>query len=492
MDCVVFIIPDGIEIYTISKDMGEPTDILQLVRDFNSRRYRESLAPITAFLDKHPKALGSLELREAYEGKHEKLFEFLVAHTKKHRLQDYDSKPTIVDICMKHKDIDMAARLLLDDFKLMYADRNSLKALFAKIGTLSPSDSLFGRLHVTEVPRYLASQMKTIQSEFDIDITVVPNSATDHSFLLPKQDKALNKWIRGQKTYLEGNPRVKALIRSYTRRGDRIANGYLRGKLNAPQPLLNAIATDDIVPFAYQIYDNYDFLVKQGLKMPPKESLMDGLKINDSVVCALFKENLEFFGKHHILQPLAKAYCRDVLHAIHNAPRAESDIYVYRGVRDEKHLSKGTLSYVETSFQSTSISPFAAASAAYTDQYLRTPYKFCIYEVKIPAGTPCVYAGSVSHFENEYEIILPYNLKMILKPDIYLKYETDRAELMRYGAEYYDDFFIDSLKQVFVRPCVVQGVSGYEAPLVAKRSSKTKKAKKGNFIRVSSRRARAG
>jgi len=475
--------------------MGEPTDILQFIRDFNSRRYRESLAPITAFLDKHPASLGSLELREAYEAKHEKLFDFLIAHTKKHRLQDYDSKPSIVDICMKHKDIDMAARLLLDDFKLIYADRNSLKALFAKIGTISSSDGIFGRLHITEVPRYVATELKTIKSEFDIDIAVVRDSPTDHAFLLPKQDTALNKWIRTQKAYLDGNPRVKALIRSYTHRGDRIANGYLRGKLGAPQPLLNAIATDDVVPFAYQIYDTYDFLIKHGLKMPSQDSLLHSGTINNSVVCALFKENLELFGKHHILQPLAKAYCRDVLHAIQDAPRPVSDIYAYRGVRNEKHLSKGTLSYVETSFQSTSISPFAASSEAYTDRYLRTPYKFCIYEIKIPAGTPCVYAGAVSHFENEYEIILPYNLKMILKPDIYLKYETNRAELLRYGVEYFDDFSIESLKQVFVRPCVVQGVSGYEAPLVAKRSSKTKKtkakakAKAKDFIRVSSRRA---
>jgi len=169
-----------------SKGMGEPTSILQLVRDFNSRRYHESLAPIATFLDKHPKGIGTLELQEAYQRKHTKLFDYLIAHTKKHRLQDYDYKPTIVDICMKYKDVDTAARLLLDDFKLMFADRESLKALFTKIGALSSSDGIFGRLHVAEVPRYLSSQIKTVKSEFDIPLAVVPNSEADLSFLLRK------------------------------------------------------------------------------------------------------------------------------------------------------------------------------------------------------------------------------------------------------------------------------------------------------------------
>lgn len=469
--------------------MGEPRELFSLVRDFDHRRYFRSIQPITDILKKDPKSLSTLELQEAYKSDNKRLFDFLVNITIKNRLQDYDFTPTIVDVVMTAGDYKTAAHLLVNDFKLTSAPREYLKRLLAEIVRINDKVGLHGRIHVPEIPDYYRRYLKSIKTPFMIDITVEKESPLASVCILPIHNSGLRTWVTQQATYINSSPRTKYIVRSYTKRGDRIANGYLRGNLKKPEPLLDAIAADIHIPFAYQIVDMYDFLKSKKLVLPEEASLKHKGDIVHEAVHDLFVKNKSYFSDEAVLKPIAKAYCRDLLHIIQQSPKPPTDLYVYRGIRNERFLDKGTVSYVETSFQSTSINPFSAASPAYTEHYLRTPYKFCILEIKIPRGIPCIYLESVTEYEGEYEVLLPYNLKMALNPDIYLKYEPSKAGLIEYGKDYFDDLELHRLPQVFVRTASVMKASGYEEPVVARGVTKTKKWKKGNYIKANTRKS---
>jgi len=469
--------------------MGEPRELLRLLKDFDNRHYLRSLEPIADLLKKDPKSLSTLELQETYKSGNTRLFDFLVSVTIKQSLQDYDFTPTIVDVVMAAGDYKTAAYLLVNDFKLTIAPREYLKPLLAEIARINAKVGLHGRIHVPEIPEYYRRYIKSTKTPFKIDLTVEKESPLGAACLLPIYNSGLRTWVTEQVAYINSSPRLKYIVRSYTRRGDRIANGYLRGTLKLLVPLLDAIATDRNVPFAYQIVDMYAFLKSKKLVLPEEASLKNKGEVVHEAVQDLFVKNKARFLDESVLGPIAKAYCRDLLHIIQQAPKPPTDLYVYRGIRNEAFLAKGTLSYVETSFQSTSINPYSAASLAYTTTYLRTPYKFCILEIKIPRGIPCIYLESVTEFEGEYEVLLPYNLKMALKPDIYLKYEPNKDGLLEYGKDYFDDLEISRLPQVLVRTAAVMKASGYEEAVVARGVTKTKKWKKGNYIKVNTRKS---
>ena len=207
--------------------------------------------------------------------------------------------------------------------------------------------------------------------------------------------------------------------------------------------------------------------------MPAKDTLMmeDGQTIHDANVHALYLANFAYFLRLPNIHKLIKDYCRDLLHIIQRAPPPPSDMFVYRGVRNEDHLKPGTYEYVDKSFSSTSIDPYSAADIAFTTPYFSTPMRFYVYEMKLKAGSPCIFMKSVSDYA-ESEVLLPYNLRYIHSLNITLKYVCNPAEEF---TQYTDP---KTLKRIFVRPVEIHGFSGREDPKAfAVNTHKTQKHK---------------
>ena len=227
-------------------------------------------------------------------------------------------------------------------------------------------------------------------------------------------DPSLKAWMDAQDAYLLSDERRKAIVQGYTFYGDVLANTFLRKKtLDEPLPILSEIRKQVMIPFAYQIYDNYDFLVKQGLEMPERSSLIrsDGT-IQTSAMSKVFDDNFKFFMRTPILNKLVKDYCTELYTIILNAPRARQDITVYRGRKSEQSLEPGILRFKGDSFISTSLDVNSAME--FTEGYSKT--RCCLYKILIRKKTPCLYIHGVSRVEDEFEILLPYNVVFVHSP----------------------------------------------------------------------------
>jgi len=393
---------------------------------------------------------------------------------------------SLIRLAQQKKDYEALATLIiagarLDSYELGQID---LKRLFEEIGRQSPRNAIVGRLRIAEwepvsphdiIPLRTkdAANEEAPDENRNVKRTefAKPDTALDKTVLLPKpvDERIMEDWKAKQARYLNSSPRITAIVRAYTYRGDRLANSYLRGTLTKPYDMLNALRDDSVIPFAYQIYDNYDYLKRQGLTMPPRETLMEDRTINDAAIKALYIANFDYFLRLHNIHKLMKDYCRDLLDIIKRAPRAPMDMLVYRGVENELHLKTGTIDYVNNSFQSTSINPYSAVD--FTKHLFDTPIRFSIYEMKLPYGAPCLFIDPVSRYK-EHEILLPYNIRFTHSVDISLKY------LRKPLVPITPDMHPDTLERVFVRGVTIHGFSGRMEPVVAATRGETRRKTK--------------
>lgn len=399
-------------------------------------------------------------LVQAYE-KNSALFHELLSLATKEALDTSVLNKTLLDYAIAKDDYATIALLISKNatMTLNALNRVDIARTLYDIRSLSAVSSLFGRIHVAGFAPFPSSDLIMDYDYSALLPQTMLDSTLDKQVLAKKPIRGYKEWVLAQELYLNSSPRITHIVRAYTFRGDKLANSFLRGILKDPHDILNTIRGDTVVPFAYQIYDNYDFLVSKGLTMPAKETLMmeDGQTIHDTNVHALYVRNFSYFLRLPNIYKLIKDYCRDLLHIIQHAPPAPSDMFVYRGVKNEDHLKPGTYEYVDTSFSSTSIDPYAASARAFTTPYFSTPMRYCVYEMKLNAGSPCIFLKSVSHF-SESEVLLPYNLRYIHSINIVLKYLCDPTEL----------FTIDTdpttLERVFVRRVEIHGFSGRQDP----------------------------
>ena len=437
----------------------------ELARDIQDYKNKANLESIKEKVKAHTEVLSygltnkSL-LVQAYE-KNPVLFQELLSLATKESLDTIVFNMTLLDYAIAKDDYATIALLISKNAKMTLDELNRVDILrmFYDVRSLSATGSPIGRLHVAAYESFPDSDiiMDSDYSEYLPQTTL--NSTLDKQVLAKKPIHGYKEWILAQELYLHSSPRILSTVRAYTFRGDRLANSFLRGTLKDPHNILNAIRGDKVVPFAYQIYDNYDFLVSKGLTMPAKETLMmeDGQTIHDANVHALYLANFDYFLRLPNIHKLIKDYCRDLLHIIQRAPPAPSDMFIYRGVRHEDYLKPGTYEYVDTSFSSTSIDPYAASDIAFTTPFFSTPMRFCVYEMKLKAGSPCIFMKSVSDYA-ESEVLLPYNLRYIHSLNITLKYLCNPAEEF---TQYTDP---KTLKRAFVRRVEIHGFSGREEP----------------------------
>ena len=390
-----------------------------------------------------------------------------------------DRNLTLLHYVIEKEDYDTMIALIVRHAQMSIEEMNrvDIARILDGVGRIAPKHRLFGRVHAPEFTPF--SSIFRNQNYNLIIRETTRGSLLDKQLLLKKPINGHTKWHVAQETYLNSSPRIRAIVRAYTFRGDKLANSYLRGTLTKPYDILNQIRGDTVIPFAYQIYDKYEFLVGNGLTMPPKDTLMmgDGVTIHDANIHALYLANFDYFLRLPTLHTLMKAYCRDLLAIIQKAPRAPDNMFVYRGIQNEDHLKPGTYEYVNKSFISTSLDPYIACNSAFTKQYLIMPMRYCIYEMELPYGAPCIALNSVSHF-SEDEILLPYNLTYTHSVDITLKY--------KYNCK--DEFSMDTdptlMERIFVRDVRIGGFSGYAEPKTFAVDTRRKKQTKYKYSDV--------
>jgi hypothetical protein len=226
-------------------------------------------------------------------------------------------------------------------------------------------------------------------------------------FLMALDQPHLVRWIRAQNAFLETlGPRDAFVVKSYTRHGDVLVNGWARGSLlEDVGDLLTAAERWSRIPFQYSLYDQYDAYAARGVVMPARSEWLgaDG-GIREGLVAGIVRTNLAFFRKPANLGPLLRQYMADIVSVMRRSPRLTGDVVTYRGFKSEGHL-KG-LTYVSREFGSTSVNPDTALDFAGSTTLGMHKVYCCVYELTVRAGVPCLYLGSHTEFEDEYEILL--------------------------------------------------------------------------------------
>jgi hypothetical protein len=246
--------------------------------------------------------------------------------------------------------------------------------------------------------------------------------ALQKEFLVALDQPHLVRWIRAQEAFLKTlGEREKEIVKSYTKHGDRMVNGWARGRLpEGMRELLVAAVGWARIPFQYSMYDQYDRLVRAGLKMPPRAEWVNARgELDPEVATQVVRENIAYFTEIDNLAPLLKQYMAEILAVMRRSPRLIGDTITYRGFKSEAHL-KG-LKYVAREFGSTSVNPDTAL--AFTDTHVvgtREVY-CCLYELTVKAGVPCLYLGSLTEFGDEYEVLLPPGATYRLGKEILVK-----------------------------------------------------------------------
>ena len=257
---------------------------------------------------------------------------------------------------------------------------------------ISQGTRIYGRIE-------LPDPMDAYKMSYSYD----PNLTRNDYFGSPKMEL----WRKSHEEYIRSSDRILRIVKAYTFHGDRLANTYLRGVLSGLEDLMLSIRfSAEDVPIAYQIYDHYDFLKKHGIKMPEKETMMKDDKLDMDVMRTFFDSQYKKLTNQFVLRRLLKSYTDDLQEIIKNAPKFGETLYSYRGVKNEDFLEPGTLSYINRSFSSTSLS--MDVSSKFTESY--SGYRCCIYNLEIDKSVPVLCIDSVSLVKDEYEVLISHNV----------------------------------------------------------------------------------
>jgi ADP-ribosyltransferase exoenzyme len=246
-------------------------------------------------------------------------------------------------------------------------------------------------------------------------------SLFEKEYVVPYDVAGFNNWTKSQELFFNTNSRYKFMLLSYTHRGDRLANSYVRGFKQDFTSLFNEIIkNNESIPFSYQICDNYDYLMRNDFVLPAKDVIMfDDGSISIDSIKELFKNNVEKFKYKPHINRLLGEYSKELNEIIHKAPRLNQSILVYRGVTTELHIPPNAIEYTFNGFISTTIDP--GATVPYLNRIKSTSVLCCMYEIEIPAGLPFVYLQSISKYTHELEILLPLNFRVNTMPRLYKK-----------------------------------------------------------------------
>jgi len=253
-------------------------------------------------------------------------------------------------------------------------------------------------------------------------------------FANPVKSDRFHEWLRKQYAYISSlSYRDRDILNSYTRFGYTIINHFIRGALTTDmiKAFLKTKEQDNISFLGYFLFDQYDTFATV-IRLPHRLAMLeyDGeAKLNTAVIVDIFKENAEFFVKPRNFAPLLAQYRDDLHNIIAGAPRLESPLVVYRGFQSEAHL-RG-LEFIDESFVSTSLSVDIAAKSFAKKEFnadISSNVFGGVYEIMIDSQIPCIFMQFISHFPEEYEILLAPGLHFIYDSNVHLKYRSVHAK----------------------------------------------------------------
>ena len=258
---------------------------------------------------------------------------------------------------------------------------------------IEPGSRIYGRIDIPD-------EMNIVRKQFSHGPSVLTR---DELFDSPKMEK----WRKSHEEYIHRDKRTLATVLGYTYVGDRLVNAYLRGVSPDYKHYMSELSSSEgNLPFAYQLYDHYDFLKKHGFPMPEKDTLMKDGELDMKVLKAFFDKYYEKFENPFVMNRIIKSYADDLHEIIKNAPRFGDTLSTYRGVKNEDFLEAGALSYINRSFSSSSLSNTEAAK--FTNPYGK--YKCCMYNIKIDKSVPVLCIDSVSKYPKELEVLISNNV----------------------------------------------------------------------------------
>ena len=226
-----------------------------------------------------------------------------------------------------------------------------------------------------------------------------PTVYTRHWYIAAEQPR-LGDFLNRQTHFLKSqSERNKAILSGYTYYGAQLFNAMLREKSVDVNELVRTIAFLTYpTALDYVIYEQYSILYANGLKMPPKSTLMKGTEIQHDVIKDIILDNIDWFNNFRKLSLLVKYMYSEFMKIFLKAPRSKAPFTVYRGLLTEH---QDTLTYTSTDFWSTTLNPMI------TNTFVNPRTGCCTYEIRVNAGIPVLFLEPVTQFTQELEILLP-------------------------------------------------------------------------------------
>lgn len=266
-----------------------------------------------------------------------------------------------------------------------------------------------------------------------VDFLIDHNGSVNASYLcskyaFPIKSRGLIRWILAQDSYLLPRTgitiRDRTILKSYTLFGDTLVNNFLRGSLGELQNRM--IRSETFLKlFGIMLYDQFDSY-KPLMELPPtRDNLMYKTtpQIDERIISMIVERNKDFIKNPKNIASLIYQYSEELKRIIINAPKLINSLTVYRGFKQETHLSD--LNFTSVDFTSTSLSIDTAIKfAQFNKESLKDVEEKIfggIYEITLPPGTPCIYLESLTECKGEYEIILPPGIHFSTDSKIYYK-----------------------------------------------------------------------
>ena len=214
------------------------------------------------------------------------------------------------------------------------------------------------------------------------------------------------KWIQEQNEFIRSlSPEEIYTLRCHTHDGDIITNYFIRN---------NFVIDKHIDDVGYEIQRKSTLIVEKAQFKSNRDYILFYYQIKEY----LYKKNAELSKSSRIeLEEYIKAeyntfdwgkilllYIRDINNIFEKCPSVKKTLVIYRGSNDDYYLKNSTYGvHITKTLSSHTLNPKVAIG--YAD------IKCCIMRVKLSAGCKAILIDNISGYEEEDEILLPFNTK---------------------------------------------------------------------------------
>jgi len=214
------------------------------------------------------------------------------------------------------------------------------------------------------------------------------------------------EWIEEQNKFIRAmSPEEIYTLRCHTHDGDIIANYFIRNGFVIDKHI------DDV---GYEIQRKSTLIVEKAQFKSNRDYILFYYQIKEY----LYKKNAELSKLTRIeLEEYIKGeyntfdwgkilllYIRDINNIFEKCPSVKKTLVIYRGSNDDYYLKNSTRGvHITKTLSSHTLNPKVAIG--YAD------IKCCIMRVKLSAGCKAILIDNISGYEEEDEILLPFNTK---------------------------------------------------------------------------------